>query len=162
MAFQTTVYKKQALGQPGDFYDATVRRVTAYKLETIDSSMDSIGRVFTFDADGKPQIGGTGKFAGVLIHPRSLARLGLAPSLAQPQGVNAELADMGRVIVKTTGAAAVKDAVRYSMVTGEIAGGGGAVPGQNLAVIPGAFFILFPAVADGLAVIQLGGTIAEG
>lgn len=162
MAFQTTVYKEQALGQPGDFYDATVRRVTAWKLETIDSSMDSIGRVFTFNAEGIPQLGGTGTFAGVFMHPRSLARLGLAPSLAQPQGVNGELADMGRVIVKTTGAAAVMDTVRYNTGTGEIAGGGDAVPGQNLAVLPGAFFILFPAEADGLAVVQLGGTIAEG
>lgn len=161
MPFQTTINKEQALGQPGDFYDATVRRVTAYKLETIDSSRESVGRVFTFDVSGKPQFGGTGRFAGILIHPRSLARLGLEPTLNLPQGTNAELADIGRVIVTTTAAANIGDSVLYNTNTGEIMGSGASATGPNTAVIPGANFILFTAEADGLAVIQLGGPVEE-
>lgn len=159
MPFQKTVNVKQALGQPGEWYDATPRRVTAYKLETIDSSIHSIGRVFTFDASGKPQRGGTGAFAGILVHPKAYARLGLEPTTMLPQGINAELADMGRLIVSSTAAAAIGDGVQYDTTTGAITGTAPANPGAGMAVIPGATFILFAAEANGLAVIQLNGLV---
>lgn len=161
MAFQTEVHKEQALGQPGDFYDASIRRVTAYKLDTIDSTIPVIGKVFTFDASGEPVLGGTGRFAGILLHPKAYARLGLAPTLALPSESNAELADIGRIIVTTTAAAAPTNAVQYNTTTGDIAGAAPDTPADGMAVIPGATFFMFEAAAGGLAVVQLDMAVQE-
>lgn len=161
MTFQTTVNPTQALGQPGEFYDASIRRVTAHKLDGIDSATLAIGKVFTFDASGKPVLGGTGKFAGILIHPKAYARLGLEPPLALPSECNAELADVGRIIVTTTAAAAPAKGVQYNTTTGDIAGAAPGTPAAGMATIPGATFFMFEAVANGLAVVQLNMAIQE-
>ena len=154
MSFQKSVNFSQAVGQPGDFYDATPRRVTAYKLTGIDADTPGIGRVFTLDASGNPQRGGTGPFAGILVNPMSLARQGLDPTQAVNQGTNGELADMGRIIVLTKGAAKPGQPVLYDTATGEIAGTGEA--GSGTAVIPAAAFAVMAAEAGGAAVVQLG------
>ncbi|MDL2313384.1 hypothetical protein LJC36_00210 [Desulfovibrio sp. OttesenSCG-928-C14] len=158
MALQKTVNKEQALGQPGQFYDASLRRVTAYKLDNVDSKKESIGRVFTFDADGQPQLGGTGKFAGILCHPQAYARLGLEPSLAVAQGSAGELADLGRLVVLSSATAKPADKVQYDTTTGEIAGAAPEEAAAGMALLPGAVFFMYSAEADGLAVIQLGAT----
>lgn len=153
MPFQNTVNIKQALGQPGDFYDAAPRRVTVYKLTGIDRTTPCVGRVFTLDASGEPQLGGVGAFAGLLVNPKSLANQGMDGQAAS-QGINAELADMGRVIVTTSGPALPGQAVLYDTATGEIVGTGSPSGGQ--AAIPGATFAVFAAYAGGVAVVQLG------
>lgn len=158
MTFQKEVRINQALGQPGEFYDATPRRVTACKLEGIDSTKAAIGRVFTLDASGKPQLGGEGTFAGILCHPKSYARLGLDAKTAIAQGSNGELADMGRLIVLSTAVAKPGDAVQYNIATGEIAG---AASGAGKAPVPGAIFALFDVEAGGLAVIQMNGAAIQ-
>lgn len=155
MPFQNTISTRQSLGQPGDFYDATPRRVTAYKLTGIDRSTPCIGRVFTLDASGNPQLGGTGPFAGILVNPMSLARQGLDATQAVNEGTGGELADMGRIIVNTTAAAVPGDRVQYDAGSGEITGAGTATPPAGMANIPGAAFAIFAATANGLAVVQL-------
>lgn len=155
MALQKTVYDTQALGQAGDFYDASIRRVTAYKLDTINSTIPVIGKVFTFDNTGAPVLGGTGRFAGILLHPKAYARLGLDPTLALPSESNVELADIGRIIVTTTGAASPTSTVQYNTTTGDIVGAAPDTLEDGMAVIPGATFFMFEAAANGLAVVQL-------
>ena len=155
MAFQTEVRADLALGRPGEFYDATIRRSTAYKFDTMDSAKPAIGKVFTFDGSGSPVLGGDGPFAGILIHPNAYARPGLDPTLALPSGSIAELADAGRLIVTTTAAATIGAKVQYDTATGDIAGAAPETPGAGMAGIPGATFILFDAEANGLAVVQL-------
>lgn len=154
MSFQKTVPSSLAVGQPGDFYDATARRVTSYLLTGIDADKPSIGRVFTLGSSGTPQLGGTGAFAGILVNPMSLARQGLDGTQAIKQGTNAELADMGRIIVRTKGAAKPGQSVLYDTATGDILGTGEAADGK--AVIPGAVFAIFAAEAGGVAIVQMG------
>ena len=152
--FQKTVHTKQALGQPGDFHDDSPSRVTAYKLDCLDGKTPAIGRVFTLDGEGKPQLGGEGPLAGILCNPNTLARLGLDASQAVPKGATGELADMGRLIVLSGGAAKPGQPVLYKTASGEIAGTG--KEGSGLKALPGAKFAILEAEADGLAVIQLG------
>ena len=155
MAFQKEVHTTQALGQPGEFYDATARRATAYRFDALDGAKPAIGKVFTFDASGRPVLGGTGPFAGIMIHPKARARLGLDPILTLPSGSNAELADSGRVIVSTTAVATPGSGVQYDTATGDIAGNAPSSPAAGKAAIPGATFILYGAAAGDLAVVQL-------
>jgi hypothetical protein len=155
MPFQKIVNYEQALGVPGSLYDKTPYRVTAYKLDNIDSTDDVIGRVFTFDANGEPVLGGTGKFAGILLHPLEYARLGLEASGALREGQAGSLADAGRVIVITTAAAAIGAKVQYSTLTGEIAGTAPDEPAAGMAILPGAIFALYAAAAGELTVVQL-------
>lgn len=155
MAFQKTVHTVQALGQAGEFYDDTPRRATAYALGVLDDAKNAVGKVFTFDDSGTPVLGGTGKFAGILTHPKGQARTGLDPSPALPSGRAAELADMGRVIVITTRAAVSSSGVQYDATTGDIAGSAPENPENGMAVIPGATFVLFDAAANAPAVVQL-------
>lgn len=155
MAFQKTVHTVQPLGQAGEFFDDTPRRATVYALGTLDGATGAVGKVFTFDGSGAPVLGGTGKFAGILAHPKGQARIGLDPSTALPSGKIAELADMGRVIVTTTRPAAASKGVQYDTATGDIAGSAPETPETGMAVIPGATFVLFDAQADAPAVVQL-------
>lgn len=155
MAFQKTVHTVQALGQAGEFYDDTPRRTTAYAVGNPGDAKAAVGKVFTFDDSGNPVPGGAGKFAGILAHPKGQARTGLDPSSALPSGRVAELADMGRVIVTTTRAAAAAKGVQYDVLTGDIAGSAPENPENGMAVIPGATFVLFDAPADAPAVVQL-------
>jgi hypothetical protein len=150
MPFQTVVNKTLALGVPGEFYDAGPRRVTAWKLAGIAGAR--VGRVFTFDADGQPQLGGEGAFAGILCHPKEYVRPGLEASLAVREGSAAGLADKGRLIALTTAAAGAGEAVYYDSGTGEIAG---SAAGAGLVAIPGAKFVFFSAEANELAVLEL-------
>lgn len=156
MSLQKTINKYQPLGIPGQFYDATLRRATAYNPGPDGLDSEHFGRVLTFDAAGEPQIGGEGKFAGILLHPHAYARTGLEGVGAVLQGGTIELADVGRIVVLSTAAAAPQDKVQYDTATGEITGVAPASPGAGMAVLPDAEFILFDAEADGLAVIQLG------
>lgn len=154
--FQQTVPRTQALGVPGDFYDATTQRVTAWQIHDMTEGTQAIGRVFTFDV-GVPVLGGTGRFAGILVHSRALPRLGgLDANLSVRSESHIELADQGRVIVQTAQAAPVGAGVLYDTATGAIIGpvpDAGAGSGQ--AVLPGAHFAILPAEAGGLGVIQL-------
>lgn len=152
--FQTIVQTKQALGQPGDFYDDSPSRVTAYKLDCLDGDTQAIGLVFTLDASGTPQLGGEGPLAGILCNPKALARQGLDASQAPRQGSIGELADKGRLIVLSGGAAKPGQTVLYKTSSGEIAGTGSESSG--LKTLPGAQFAIMDAEADALAVIQLG------
>ena len=150
MAFQKSVSFSQPLGIPGEFYDAAhPRRVTAWKL---DNAEQSVGRVFTFNGEGNPVQGGSGVFAGILVHPKEHARLGLDANIAVRQGVSGGLADKGRIIVKTTAAAVLNGPVYYAVATGEIAG---SAPDDGLTALPCARFIFVDAAADELAVVEL-------
>jgi hypothetical protein len=152
MAFQSIVNDSQPLGWPGQFYDASLRRVTAYSLPGLTDIPAAVGKVFTLGADGNPQLGGDGTFAGILCHPLSLGRIGLESSLTARSGENLELADAGRIIVQSAVAAVPGDAAYYEPASGAIAG---TAEGGTLIQIPGARFALFSVEAGGLAVLQL-------
>jgi hypothetical protein len=152
MAFQSAVESAQPFGFPGQFYDASVRRVTAYPNPGLDKEEEAVGMVFTLAGDGNVQLGGDGKFAGILCHPWALARLGFDATLAVAANDALELADMGRLIVRSAVAASPGEKVFYDTATGAIAG---TAEDDGLAQIPGATFALFGATAGGLAVIQL-------
>ena len=78
--------------------------------------------VFTLAGDGNVQLGGDGKFAGILCHPWGLARPGLDATLAVAANDALELADMGRLIVRSAVAANPGEKVFYDTATGAIAG----------------------------------------
>jgi hypothetical protein len=152
MAFQKQVNEGQTLGFPGQFYDASVRRVTSYPNPGIETDAEAVGMVFTLDDTGVLHLGGDGKFAGILCHASSLGRPGLDASMAALAGETLELADMGRIIVTSQTAANPGDEVYYSCDTGAVAG---TAADDGLILIPGARFALFGVTAGGPAVIQL-------
>jgi hypothetical protein len=152
MAFQKEVKDSQPLGWPGQFYDASPRRVTAYSLPGMENIPEAVGKVFTLGSDRVPQLGGDGAFAGILCHPISLGRLGFDAVTDVAAGEMLELADMGRIIIRSSAAADPGMPVYYDPENGRIAG-----PGENggLIRIPGASYILFHVDDGGLGVIGI-------
>lgn len=153
--YQKTVHANQSLGQPGEFYDDSPRRVTSWPGDHIDGQTEVIGRVFTFDASGLPVPGGDGAFAGILVGPNSHARIGLAPSTALGRGAALGLADLGRVIVTTSGAASPNTAIMYDKATGLIAGTAAAELPAGKILLKSAKFFRFSSEANGLAVVEI-------
>ncbi|MDR2745583.1 MAG: hypothetical protein LBB66_10395 [Desulfovibrio sp.] len=152
MAFQSAVESAQPLGFPGQFYDASIRRVTVYPNPGLDEEAEAVGKAFTLAEGGNVQLGGSGKFAGILCHPLSLGRQGFGATLAVADNDALELADMGRLVVQSAVAANPGDPVYFNATSGAIAG---TAEDEGLVQIPGATFALFGAEAGGLAVIQL-------
>lgn len=162
MTFQSTVQFDQAGGVVGELATESPLRSASYILNS-SGTANTIGNVFTHDADGVVQVGGTGAFAGVLVNPKSYALLGtsaggaLAPSLDLPDDTNGEILSMGSIYVSVTNisagaSGAIGDPVYYVNATGAI-GLGTAASGQTQ--IPNAKLDLRDITAPGLAIITL-------
>jgi hypothetical protein len=152
MPFQQKITSRQPLGLPGAFYDGSIRRVTAGTL----SADSRIGRAVAHNGEGKVMAGGgaDGKFAGVLVNPKTLPRQSLSASLEIKAGATVEYADKGRIVIVAASNANAKDGAMYNTATGEIAPyTGGDLPAGH-AVISNAEFFL-GAEAGGPAVLQL-------
>lgn len=159
---QTTVYKKQALGMPGEFYDDSPRRVSPYIVSGVtDGAAAAIGLVFT-EVSGKNQtavLGGTGKFAGIAVNPKNYPVLGgLVPSLTLADGTPAQLCRMGLVFVMSATAVTPGQTALYNTSTGAIQSTSETDPTKfpaGTAAIPNSEFKFFSAAVGEVAVLQI-------
>lgn len=157
---QTTVYKRQALGMPGEFYDDSPRRVSPYIVSGVtDGAAAAIGLAFT-EVSGKDQtavLGGAGKFAGIAVNPKNFPVLGgLVPSLTIADGTPAQLCRMGLVFVLSATPVTPGQVAVYNTATGVIssAEAGAEVPAGS-AAIPNSEFKFFSAAVGEVAVLQI-------
>lgn len=168
---QKTVNMKLAFGVVGEFYDASIKRATNYKL----GADAEFGKALWFAADGKtvtPAYASGLRFAGIMVNPKEHINTsaGLASTLVLGAGKTVGVADIGRVIVKVANAVKVGDkafvcttagtggAVKYAV--GDICGGASApadsaANGGVFVEIAGAMFDIVEAVAGELAVLEL-------
>ncbi len=127
MAFQSTVNYTEALGVAGEFAFDGPQRATPYKLLSASAAYNIVGATaYTVSSEGVAAAGGTGVFAGILVHPKHYASYGtaasgaLAATMTLPNYVTAELLRMGEMIVTLPAAAAIGDQVLYNTTTGVI------------------------------------------
>ncbi|CAH0447397.1 hypothetical protein LMG10661_03463 [Ralstonia syzygii subsp. syzygii] len=159
MAFQSTVRADMAFGVPGELFTDGPVRAAPYTLQS--TSPNIVGYAYTEAADGTAQVGGTGKFAGILVHPKHYASWGtpagtLAPTMELPNQSIGELLTMGEIVVGLFAAAAGDYAVVYDTTTGAlsaIAAGGVVPPGS--AEVPNTRVSRYQLTGPGLAVITL-------
>lgn len=169
--FQKEILSAPAFGIVGEFAFDGPTRVQPAMLKTTDETNNVIGRAFTVKSGGtgakgdasdpKPIIaeaGGTGAFAGILIHPKSHAAFGsdLAPTSVVKNGVAVELLTFGNVIVEAPSAVAIGDKVYFDPTTGILSfAGASAVAPTGKTLIPNASVIRFSSTDASLAVISL-------
>lgn len=180
MAFQASVNNiGLAFGVPGEFFDDSPRRAQPGWLDSASAANNVFGRAFTVkdDATGNfvtskdpqpliVQAGGTGVFAGIMVHPKEHAANGtaadgpLAPTLTIPNNRIAAFATMGRVIVPVAAAVAVGDVAEFVNTTGVISfrAPSGTVPAGSTRIV-GSQVYHYEAGPTGLAVVELGGIL---
>lgn len=167
MTFQSTVNFRYTTGFVGEAQADVPTKARPWRLSAQTAVPNTVGKAFTYSADAVPvqgnqgsmtaTVGGTGAFAGILIHPKHYALYGtaaggpLAPTLDLPPSSEVELLTMGNVIVLLPAAAAYGDLVWFDQATGSI-GSGTAGVGQTQ--IAGAK-VLTTISAAGPAVISL-------
>lgn len=117
MAIPNTARTRLISGLPGNISHDGPTRVTAILLNSATESNNVFGRAFTY-ADSSVETaraGGTGVFAGILIHPKAYA---IDKNYASNWD-QVELMTMGQVYVQLDAAGAVGDKV-YFDATGKI------------------------------------------
>ena len=153
MPLQSQVGFKQPLGVIGGFYDASVRRVTAYTL----TGAGKAGCVAVLDGNGGITCAGDANtlYAGVLCNPAAQVANGLEPTLEFRPGTHVEAATMGRIVVQVATAAKQGDRVVYAIATGVIAplSPGASVPAGHKEIAGASFYV--GGAANDLAVITL-------
>lgn len=166
MAFPSTVKSGLISGVIGELsHDGPIRAV-AGQLDSLTAENNVIGRAFTYrdQADETMRAGGSGKFAGILVHPKTHVLYGtagdtLAESLTLPNGAVGEFLQMGYVYVSlATPSAPIGSAVVYNTTTGALDWvADPATPGAGNAVVPNCVVDRHIASADtpSLAVIRL-------
>lgn len=157
MSFQSSVLATQANGIIGEVAFEGPTRAQPYTIVSGDAANNVFGRVFTVTSEGVAAAGGSGAFAGILVHPKASVSYGsasgpLAPTSTLPNNAQGECLTMGEVWVAAPGAAAIGDAVKYTTATGVI--GFGAPGGGELAV-PNARVSHFTVSGAGMACITL-------
>ena len=158
MAFQSTVSTAQGFGVVGEVAFDGPTRAQPYVLVSADASYNVVGRAFTVTSEGVAAAGGSGVFAGILVHPKHYASYGtavggpLAPTLTLANNATGELLTMGEIVVALPGAAAIGDAVKYNTTTGILGTG---TPGAGEAAVPNAKVSHYTVSGAGLAVITL-------
>lgn len=152
-AIQTQVNIKQAFGVVGDFYDDSPRIVDPYIVAD-----GAIGLYFTVSADDPKSatLGGEGVLGGIAVNSKEYALLGTKASLEFQNGAVAQLCSMGRVVVKSTNAVTIGQVAFYNTTTGEISAGEAGAEVAGSKEIPNSKFVLVNALADEVAVLQLG------
>ena len=167
MAFQSTVGFRYTTGFLGEALADVPHKARAWRLSAQTAVANTVGKAFTASADAIPvqgnqgsivaEVGGTGAFAGILIHPKHYALYGtatggpLAPTLDLPANSEVELMTMGNVVVTFPAAVTYGSPVYFVNATG-VLGAGTAAVGQTQ--IAGAK-VLTTTTAAGLAAISL-------
>ncbi|UUM20940.1 hypothetical protein [Mycoavidus sp. SF9855] len=123
MPFQNTVRADMGAGIPGELSTSGPQRVAPWILRSENPNV--IGYAYTFLMDGVAQVGGKGKFAGILVHPKRYASYGtpegpLAPTLELPNESVGELLTMGEIFVSLSPPTEVGYVVMYDMATGAL------------------------------------------
>lgn len=157
---QTSVYKAQALGIPGEIADDSPRRVTPYIVNANSSALPTFGYAFTQSTagDNVAVVGGTGAFLGVMISPKQHANYqNLTATLTLPNGKVAEICSFGHIFVKSATAVAPNYVAAYNNTTGEISGyaAAGSIPSGSTQ-IPNAKFVQVSAAVGEVAILELG------
>lgn len=149
MTLQKQVFRKQAIGVRGEFYDASPARAKTYLIEENENTAQ-VGCVFTFASEKSVKCGGDGDFAGICINPKSYANGEVKA------GMVAEICSMGRVLVEVKQDVEAGMLGVYEVATGEVAGkkAGEATP-SGYADIPNSTFEIFDAKAGSTAVLKL-------
>lgn len=134
-----TARKVLLSGIPGTVsHDSPLRAVSALIKHNADADSCVFGHAFTYDAETTDVVvpGGSGVFAGILIHPHAYA---IDQDLARP-GQVCEFAEMAMLTVRMSGDPKRGDAVAYLPADGSLttADTAGAV------VIPGAMVSRHP------------------
>lgn len=150
---QKTVNTQLAFGVVGDFYDNSPRIVDPKIV-----SGGAIGLYYTIDTTNPAEanLGGTGVLGGIAVNSKEYALSGLEPSLSFTDGQIAHIASRGRVIVKSTTAVTVGQAGFYNTTTGVIASGTSGSSMAGFAEIKNSVFVEVNALANEVAVLQLG------
>lgn len=149
---QTTVNQKLAFGVPGSFYDNSPRRVDPYTVEE-----GAIGLAYTVNSSdaSKADLGGDGVFAGIAVNTKEYIIDGLTASMAFREGDTAQLATMGRVVLKLADAVTVGQACFYNETTGALKPGTAGATISDYIEIPGSRFVLVNALANENSILQL-------
>lgn len=152
MALQKTVTTKLANGIVGEFYDDSVKKVDSYILDSL-TKTNKVGLAYTVKSLEKAEVGGTGKFAGILVNPKQYVnyQITLGATDEVKDGIQASISKTGRIWVDLGATAAIGAKVYYINATG-VLGVGTATTGQTQ--IPNCE-VIYPADANGLAVIEL-------
>lgn len=151
---QKTVNTKLAFGVVGSFYDDSPRRVAPYSV-----AGGAIGLAYTVDtsAPNKAVLGGkNGVFAGIAVNSKEYPISALDASLNFLPGAEAQLAEMGHIVVKSTTAITVGMAAYYNDTTGEIKANTPGQTDEGFTEIKGSKFILVSGEANEIGVLQLG------
>ena len=144
MAFQSTIRQFQAHGVVGEVIYSGPVRARGVIINTTTAANNVIGRALTYSStntDGvRVEVGGTGKFAGILTHSKQYASLGtaangaLAPTMTVPNNsvVEATYFATGILVELFTVTAGksiqIGDKVYYKTATGELGAGTSAPP----------------------------------
>ena len=156
MSFQTEIRDLQPTGVIGERLEKEPDRTDTKMMDSADEANNVIGRAFTLKTDDTVEAGGTGVFAGIMTHSKTLMIDGLfdndAGELAIRNGVVAELLTMGEVVVKADAPAAIGDLVAFDNATGEIILG---VAGAGQTQIPNTVVSTSTVASAGVAVITL-------
>jgi hypothetical protein len=159
MAFQTTVRADMAFGVPGELFTDGPVRAAPWTL--VSSKPNVIGHAYTLAGDGVAQVGGTGQFVGILVHPKHYASYGaaagmLTPTMELPNQSIGELLTMGEIVVSLPAAADVGYVVIYDTTTGALSTieEDSEVPSGSVEV-PNALVSRYLSTGAGLAVITL-------
>ena len=144
MAFQSTIRQFQAHGVVGEVIYSGPVRARGVIINTTTAANNVIGRALTYSStntDGvRVEVGGTGKFAGILTHSKQYASLGtaangaLAPTMTVPNNsiVEATYFATGILVelftVTTGKSIQIGDKVYYKTATGELGAGTSAPP----------------------------------
>lgn len=124
MTLQTSVLTDLKSGIVGEIaFDGPTRVATAVLKSGAGAANNVVGRAFTYNTDQtgveNVRAGGTGRFAGILINPKTLVLNGtaaggtLADSLVVADGTPVELMIMGEVFVSLTTTGAVLQPTSY-------------------------------------------------
>ena len=154
MAFQSTIRQFQAHGVVGEVIYSGPVRARGVIINTTTAANNVIGRALTYSStntDGvRVEVGGTGKFAGILTHSKQYTSLGtaangaLAPTMTVPNNsiVEATYFATGilvELLTVTTGKSIqIGDKVYYKTATGELGAGTSAPENSGWTEIVGA------------------------
>lgn len=135
MPFQSSVNIFQGFGTVGDIANTGYIRAQAFNLVS-GAQVNTIGNAFTITNGGNPgentsagvagtaQVGGVGRFAGILGAPKEYASMGtsgggtLAPTLVLPDNAIGVLYQFAEMFVSLPAAAKQGDVVFYDNTTG--------------------------------------------
>jgi len=167
MTFQSTVSLKQGFGVPGEYFTDGPFRAESFILNSVSAAYNIIGATaFSIVSQGIAQAGNpsSGVFAGILANPKTAPLQGgssgtLSPTLTLPNNAQADIVNMGTMVVTLPASAAIGDYVVFDNTTGAlstIAPGASLPSGKTFA---NAVVDYFTVGGAGLAVITLTPTL---